>query len=81
VSKDATTITLSADEADIEAARAHAEACGTSLEAEFRRWLHHYAEKERQVTAAMETLRVLQAQIDTSGRRYTREERNARRLP
>ncbi len=68
-------ITLTADESLIEAARRKAAAEGTTLDALFRRWLAEYVGRERQ---AMAVIRELQETIDTSGRKFTRDELNER---
>ncbi len=70
-------ITLSADEALIEAARAQARADNTTLNEQFRRWLAGYARKERMARydAVMKELR---GKIDTGGRKFTRDEMNER---
>ena len=71
-------ITLSADEGLLEAARRRAAADGTTLDALFRRWLAEYVGRQRQADAAMAMIRELQETIDTSGRRFTRDEMNER---
>ncbi len=70
-------ITLSADEALIEAARAQARADNTTLNEQFRRWLSEYAHKQKmaQYDAVMKELR---GKIDTGGRKFTRDELNER---
>jgi hypothetical protein len=69
-------ITLSADEALIARARGEAEARGTTLNAEFRVWLEAFVEQER----TSQDYRGLMGRLDyaSSGRRFTREELNAR---
>ena len=52
-------ITLSADEYLIEAARRRATTEGTTLNAQFRRWLADYVGRKRQADAAMATIREL----------------------
>lgn len=71
-------ITLSADEHLIEAARARARAERTTLNAEFRRWLADYAQRQQQAKRARLVLDDLQARLRTGGRRFTREEMNER---
>ncbi|MYB76156.1 MAG: hypothetical protein F4X83_03480 [Chloroflexi bacterium] len=71
-------ITLSADEGLLEAARRRAAAEGTTLAALFRRWLEEYVGRERQADKAMATTRELRETIDSSGRRFTRDEMNER---
>lgn len=51
---------------------------GTTLDALFRRWLAEYVGRERQAEVAMTVIRELQETIDTSGRRFTRDEMNER---
>ncbi len=70
-------ITFSADEALIEGAREAARAESTTLNAQFRLWLEQYARRQR-VDAATVLIAELQAKIDTSGRKFTREEMNER---
>ncbi len=74
-------ITLSAEEALIEAARAKARAKKTTLEDEMRRWLEKYAreetEGERRVTKFRETMEKL-AHIEWDGSKLTRDELNER---
>jgi len=71
-------ITLSADEALIEAARRRASEEHTTLNEQFRAWLELYARQERQAEAAMETLAVLQARLQTGGKHFSRDEMNER---
>ena len=71
-------ITLSADEALIEAARHRAAAENTTLNAQFRRWLADYVGRQRQADAALATIDALQEFIDTGGLRFSREEMNER---
>ena len=86
------TITLSADEDLIEAARQRAEEDRTTLNAQFQLWLADYARYERQAARApktkserqeradraMKVMRELQGNIFTGGRKFTREEMNER---
>lgn len=69
-------ITLSADEHLIARARQEAEERGTTLNAEFRLWLAAFVEQER----AARDYRALMDRLDYArpGRRFTREELNAR---
>ena len=69
-------ITLSADETLIAQARAKAEEQGSTLNAEFRLWLAAFVEQER----AARGYRDLMARLDYArpGRRFTREDMNAR---
>lgn len=71
-------ITLSADEKLIEAARERARSRHTTLNEEFRRWLAEYASPTDQAERAIQTIRALQKEIKTGGRRFTREELNER---
>ena len=71
-------ITLSADNALIEAARARASAEHTTLNAEFRRWLADYARRDQQLQEARAVLDELRGKLRTDGRRFTREEMNER---
>ena len=85
------TITLSADEGLIEAAHKKAKSERPSLDAKFRLWLSDYVgrerwsdrtssvESERQADRVMESIRELQREISTGGRKFTREEMNERR--
>ena len=71
-------ITLSADEALIEAARRRAAAENTTLNAMFRKWLADYVDRQRQAEKAMATIRQMQALYGTGGRKFTRDEMNER---
>ena len=71
-------ITLSADENLIEAARARAQAEGTTLNEKFRLWLDGYVGRRQQAEAAIATIRALRGRLDTGGRKFTREEMNER---
>ncbi len=74
-------ITLSAEEALIEKARAKALAGKTTLEEEIRRWLEEYAREEtegqRLLARHLETMARLK-HVSTGGRKFTREEMNER---
>jgi len=70
-------ITLSADEALIEAARAQARAEKTTLNEQFRIWLASYARKQR-VRKFREVMDDLQGKVSTGGRKFTRDEMNER---
>ncbi len=70
-------ITLSADNALIEAARARARAEHTTLNAEFRRWLADYARRDQQLQEARAVLDELQGSVRI-GRKLTRDEMNER---
>ena len=71
-------ITLSADENLIEAARRRAVAEHTTLNAQFRLWIEHYAGREQQAAEAMRVIRELQGSIFTGGRKFTRDQMNER---
>ena len=71
-------ITLTVDEELIDAAQHKAAVEGTTLEALFQRWLYDYVERGRQTDRAMAVIRELQEMIDTSGRKFTRNEMNER---
>jgi hypothetical protein len=70
-------ITFAADEELIQAAREQAAAENSSLNEQFRLWLEQYARK-RQAAKAMEVIDRIGKYAGSGGRRYTREERNAR---
>jgi hypothetical protein len=70
-------ITLSADEALIEAARERARAEHTTLNEQFRLWLADYVRREQQAHRAMETIRELRGKLRV-GRKLTRDEMNER---
>lgn len=71
-------ITLSADEALLEAARRRAAAERTTLNEQFRQWLETYARHERRAEEAMETVSELRKRLHTGGRRFSRDEANER---
>ena len=71
-------ITLSADENLIEAARARAQAEGTTLNEKFRLWLDGYVGRQQQADAAIATIRALRGRLATGGRKFTRGEMNER---
>lgn len=71
-------ITLSADEALIEAARARAHAEHTTLNEQFRRWLNDYARREQQAAEAGAVIDSLRGYVRTGGRKFTRDEMNER---
>ena len=72
------TITLSADEELIEAARKRARAEHTTLNAEFRRWLADYAQYRQRAEEAMAVIEELRGHLRTGGRKFTRDEMNER---
>jgi len=69
-------ITLSADEALIEAARAQAKADNTTLNEQFRLWLAAYARKQR-MQRYEEVMAGLRGKV-VVGRKLTRDEMNER---
>ncbi len=74
-------ITLSADDALIEAARAVAKADNTTLNEQFRLWLAEYAQKrydEQRAVAGMAVLERIRSYTGTGGRKFTRDEMNER---
>jgi len=71
-------ITLSADEALLEAARQRAASERTTLNEQFRQWLRVYARHEQRTENAMETIAELRERLHTRGRRFSREEMNER---
>lgn len=71
-------ITLSADESLIAAARRHAAAERTTLNAQFRLWLADYVGRKQQAESAVATIRALRGRISTGGRKFTRNEMNER---
>jgi hypothetical protein len=72
-------ITFSAPEHLIEAARVRAREQHTTLNEDFRRWLEGYTGGEHRVAAAMAAIDVLRRDVRTDGRKFTREEMNERR--
>ena len=70
-------ITLSAEEAVIEAAREQAREEGTTLNAQFRLWLADYARRQR-MKRYEEVMKELRDKVSTGGRKYTRDEMNER---
>ena len=71
-------ITLSAEEALIEAARVQARAENTTLNEQFRLWLAEYASRRRNADKAMAVISEMQKYVDTGGRKFTRDEMNER---
>jgi hypothetical protein len=63
------TITLSADEALIEAAKTRAQREHSTLEEQFRLWLEEYSCKERQLATARELLEEMRSQIQDNAKR------------
>lgn len=70
-------ITLSADEALIEAARERARTEHTTLNAEFRRWLEGYAQDPERLRNYDEVIAELRGKVRV-GRKLTRDEMNER---
>ena len=70
-------ITLSADDALIEAARQRAASERTTLNEQFRRWLADYVGRKRQAAEAAQVMQELQGRLQV-GRRLAREEVNER---
>ena len=70
-------ITLSADDALIEAARQRAASECTTLNEQFRRWLADYVGRTRQAAGAAQVMQDLQGRLQV-GRRLTRDEVNER---
>ena len=71
-------IILSADERLIEAARWRAAEEGTTLNAQFRRWLSDYVGRGWLAGVALEAIHALRGSIATGGRKFTRDEMNER---
>lgn len=70
-------ITLSADEALIEAARAKARTSGTTLNAEFRTWLQNYVERQQQADRAASAVDGLRGKLRV-GSKLTRDAMHGR---
>ncbi|MCZ0945340.1 MAG: hypothetical protein OXJ53_19980 [Gammaproteobacteria bacterium] len=70
-------VTLSAEADTIDAAMERAASEGTTLNAEFRKWLDEYA-RHHQATRAMDSMHELRAKYGTGGRKFTRDEMNER---
>jgi hypothetical protein len=70
-------ITLSADEALIEAARERARADRTTLNEAFRQWLVQYAQQRDRMQRYDEVMATLRGSVKV-GRKLTREQRNER---
>lgn len=71
-------IPLTVDGELIKAAQHKAAAEETTLDALFRRWLAEYVGCGGQADVAMAAVRELRETIDTSGRKFTRDEMNER---
>lgn len=70
-------ITLSADDALIEAARQKAASEHTTLNEQFRLWLADYVGRERRAAEAVRVMRELEGRLNV-GRKLTREGMNER---
>ena len=70
-------ITLSADEALIEAARERARADHTTLNEAFRHWLAQYAHQRERIQRYDEVMASLRGSVKV-GRKLTRDQRNER---
>jgi hypothetical protein len=70
-------VTLSADEALIEAARQRARADHTTLNEAFRRWLAEYAHQRDRLARYDEVMAKLRGKVRV-GRKLSRDERNER---
>ncbi|MBL4622844.1 MAG: hypothetical protein JKY89_10640 [Immundisolibacteraceae bacterium] len=70
-------ITLSADENLLAAAHRRAAAERTTLNAQFRRWLSDYVNREQQAAEAAAVMRELQGKLRT-GHKLSRDEMNDR---
>ena len=71
-------ITFTADEALIDAAREVARAENTSLNEQFRIWLEQYA-RRRRVQRFEELMQSVRGKVSSGGRKFTRAEMNERR--
>ena len=71
-------VTFSANEHLIRAARERAQASGTTLDEEFRRWLAAYVGRDELARRTMETIEELSGRVRTWGRKFTRDEMNER---
>ena len=72
------TISLSAEESLIEAARERARAERTTLNEQFRRWLAEYAGRDARAEQARAVIHDLRRKVRTGGSTFTREEMNER---
>lgn len=75
-------ITLSADEHLIEIARDKARSKKTTLNAEFRKWIQHYAKTDSESRERVKTYRSLMEEfssVNTGNHKFSREEMNERR--
>jgi hypothetical protein len=72
-------ITLSAPEPLIEAARLQAVKLHSTLNAEFRKWLESFTERQKKADEALAIIDKIAELGMTDQRKYTREEMNTRR--
>ncbi len=70
-------ITLSADEASIEAARARARLEQTTLNEQFRRWLAEYGQTHQRLARYEQAMSTLRGRLEV-GSQFTRDEMNER---
>ena len=71
-------ITVHADEHLIEAAEARARSEQTTLDEKFQIWLADYAGQSHRAQQAMAVVSELQSKLRTGGRKFSRDEMNAR---
>jgi hypothetical protein len=71
-------VTFSADDALIRAARRKAQAANRTLNDEFRAWLDEYVGRDEQAARAVAFLDHVSQYASTDGRRFSRDEMNAR---
>lgn len=71
-------VTFSADEALIQAARRKAQSANRTLNDEFRGWLEEYVGRDEQAARAAAFIDHVGRYASTGGRRFSREEMNAR---
>lgn len=72
-------ITLSAPEPLIEAARQQAAAQHSTLNAEFRKWLEAFTQREERSRRAVDIMNKIASYASSDGHKFTREEMNERR--
>ncbi len=71
-------VTFTADETLIEAARRKARAANRTLNDEFRAWLEDYVARDEQAARALALIDHVSQYASSGGRRFSREEMNAR---
>ena len=71
-------VTFSADEALIQAARRKAQSANRTLNDEFRAWLNDYVGRDERAARAMAFIDHVSQYASTGGRRFSRDEMNAR---